>query len=143
MEAERPAERLKYIERVIGPRMNAFDPEDYSVDQRTTLAKQRTLLAHQRVQLNIIGIGLGLFATGFTLLKFIESAHVYYTLVEVAFILGGTVLTLMATLQFHQIGVELRKLEVAEEQLAHAHKTHTPTLNEPLVVVSIQNPKNA
>lgn len=97
--------------------------EDYSVDMRTILAKERTLMSQQRLQLNLIGIGLGLFATGFTLIKIIDVDDTVLRMVEIAFILGGAALSTLATLQYYHLARELRTFEVMETEYVHAYRS--------------------
>ncbi len=97
-------------------------PEDYSVDMRTILAKERTYMAQQRLQLNLIGIGLGLFATGFTLFKFFDTSDVPIRVVEMAFIFGGTIMSTAATLQYYHLSNELKTFEIMETEFVHAYR---------------------
>lgn len=97
--------------------------EDYSVDMRTILAKERTLMSQQRLQLNLIGIGLGLFATGFTLIKLINQDDTVIRMVEIAFILGGAILGTIGTLQYYHLARELKTFEVMETEYVHAYRS--------------------
>ncbi|MEK6970283.1 MAG: DUF202 domain-containing protein [archaeon] len=100
-----------------------ISPEDYSMDMRTILAKERTLMSQQRLQLNLIGIGLGLFATGITLVKLIESDDTVIRMVEIAFILGGAILSTIATLQYYHLARELGTFEIMETEYVHAYRS--------------------
>ena len=102
---------------------NPITKEDYSVDMRTILAKERTLMSQQRLQLNLIGIGLGLFATGFTLIKIVEADDTVLRMVEIAFILGGAALSTVATMQYYHLALELKTFEVMEQEYVHAYRS--------------------
>jgi uncharacterized membrane protein YidH (DUF202 family) len=102
---------------------NPITKEDYSVDMRTILAKERTLMSQQRLQLNLIGIGLGLFATGFTLIKIVEADDTVLRMVEIAFILGGAALSTVATMQYYHLAWELKTFEVMEQEYVHAYRS--------------------
>jgi len=97
--------------------------EDYSVDMRTILAKERTLMSQQRLQLNLIGIGLGLFATGFTLIKLLNQDDTVIRLVEIAFILGGAALSSVATMQYYHLARELKTFEIMEQEYVHTYRS--------------------
>lgn len=103
--------------------MNDIRPEDYSVDMRTILAKERTIMSQQRLQLNLIGIGLGMFATGFTLLKIFEPKDTVFLLVEMVFIFGGTILSTASTLQYYHLAKDLKTFEVMETEFVHAFRS--------------------
>ncbi len=105
--------------------MEPIYKEDYSVDMRTILAKERTLMSQQRLQLNLIGIGLGLFATGFTLLKLFETNDPIFLVVEITFIFGGAILATIAVLQYYHLAKELQTFEVMETELVHAFRSST------------------
>ncbi len=99
------------------------DLEDYSVDMRTILAKERTLLAEQRTQLSTAGIGLGLFATGFTLLKVFDDTALPFRIVESGFVFGGIILASLAVLHYLNVGNELKRIEKVEARLALEYHT--------------------
>lgn len=98
-------------------------PDDYSVDMRTILAKERTIMSQQRLQLNLIGIGLGMFATGFTLLKIFEPKDTLFLVVELIFIFGGTILSTASTLQYYHLANELKTFEVMETEFVHTFRS--------------------
>ncbi|MDP2666984.1 MAG: DUF202 domain-containing protein [Candidatus Diapherotrites archaeon] len=93
-------------------------PEDFSVDMRTILAKERTILSHQRLQINLIGIGLGLFATGFTLLRLVPTETFSFRIIEAVFIFGGGILCTLSVMQYYHLNKQLKESEAIEEYLA-------------------------
>lgn len=97
-------------------------PEDFSVDMRTILAKERTILANQRLQIGIIGIGLGLFATGVTLLRILPDDSVSIRLIEAFFIFGGTILCTISTMNYFYLKKQLVHAEEIEEHLAKEYR---------------------
>jgi uncharacterized membrane protein YidH (DUF202 family) len=96
---------------------------------RTILSKERTLLAEQRTQLSIVGIGLGLFAMEFTLLRLLETEETTFRLVEGIFIFGGAILASVAILQYYTIGRELYQIERIGAKLALDYHTSTMRLH--------------
>ena len=96
--------------------------EDFSIDMRTILAKERTILANQRLQTSIIGIGLGLFATGFTLLRLLPDESFSFRVVAAFFIFGGTVLCTISVLNYFYLKRQLTRAEYIEEHLARTFR---------------------
>ncbi|MEK6902247.1 MAG: DUF202 domain-containing protein [archaeon] len=99
------------------------DLEDYSVDMRTILAKERTLMAEQRTQLSVVGIGLGLFATGFTITKLVPDSNPSFKVVEIGFIFGGAILATWGGLRYFDLRKRMKKVEKIEARLALDYHT--------------------
>lgn len=102
---------------------NHLSKEDYSVDMRTILAKERTIMSQQRLQLNLVGIGLGLFAAGVTLLKAFDGANSTIFWIELTFIFAGAILCTLAVLQYYYLAKELRTFEVMEMEYVHVFRS--------------------
>ncbi len=99
------------------------DLEDYSVDMRTILAKERTLMAEQRTQLSIVGIGLGLFVTGFTVTKLLPDSNPSFKIVEIGLIFGGAILATWGGVRYFELQKRMKRTEKIEARLALDYHT--------------------
>lgn len=99
--------------------MPDYNPEDYSVDMRTILAKERTLMAEQRLQLSIVSVGAALFLAGFTLLKFFENHDWHVNVIEWILIASGLALSGQAVVRYKKLGVDVDKTQEFEHKRAY------------------------